>query len=263
MDELALARELADMADEISLHYFQKDPPTETKHDGSLVTAADKEIESALRNRIAEAFPGHGVLGEEAGVQGDPDGPMWVIDPIDGTNNFAAGIPIYGSLIGFCVDGKSQVGIASSPALSERYEAAIGDGARMNGKPISVSDVTELGESMVSSGGVRWLRQTGYETAWSNIVDKVRRDRSFGDFWGHMLVARGAAEVMIEPLLAPWDIVPLIVIIEEAGGRTTQFDGSPYPADWRYHKTFAASVLTSNGILHEEIRDLLNDASKI
>lgn len=257
MDELALARELADIADEISLRYFQQDPPSERKRDGTLVTVADKQIEEVLRQRISEAFPTHSILGEEEGIEGDPDGPMWVIDPIDGTNNFAAGIPIYGTLIGFHTDGQTQVGIASSPAIGERYEAARGDGARMNGDTIKVSEISALSEAMVTSGGVRWLHQTGYGTAWNNIVDQVGRDRSFGDFWGHMLVARGAAEVMIEPLLAPWDIVPLIVIVEEAGGSLTQFDGNPYPDEWRHTQRFGASVLSTNGRLHDQLIGLL------
>src|SRR5688500_5685024 len=129
MDELQLARELADIADEISLSYFSKDPEVTTKYDGTLVTIADREIGTALRKRISEVCPDHGVRGEEQGFSGDRDRPIWVLDPIDGTNNFAWGLPIYATLIALRVEGVTQVGVASAPALNERYEGAIGDGA--------------------------------------------------------------------------------------------------------------------------------------
>ena len=155
---LGFALELADVADEISLRYFSRSPAVFTKQDGTLVTQADREIETVLRERIEERFPGHVVLGEEQGLSGGGVGvgvgvgsgsPRWVVDPIDGTNNFAWGIPIFATLIALQVGGETEVGVVSAPALGERYDAAAGLGARMNGSPIRVSDVGTLAQSRV------------------------------------------------------------------------------------------------------------------
>jgi histidinol-phosphatase len=253
VDELSLARSLADIADEIALRHFRRNPEVAVKKDGTLVTEADREIEGALRVRINEVFPDHGVLGEEHGLEGDRDAPIWVIDPIDGTNNFAAGVPIFASLIGLRVEGRTEVGVASAPALGERYEAARGDGARMNGEPIRVSEVSRLEEATLCYGGWKWMEMAGIVEKWAPIVRRARRDRGFGDFWGHLLVARGAAEVMAEPTLAIWDIVALEVIVEEAGGRMTTFSGARYPESRMWGPEGEGSCLTTNGHLHDEI----------
>ena len=142
------------MADDIAMRYFSRSPEVFTKQDGTLVTQADREIETALRERLVERFPAHAVLGEEEGlsgagaggpgVSGEPAVPRWVVDPIDGTNNFAWGIPIFATLIALQVDGETKVGVVSAPALGERYDAAAGLGARMNASPIAVSSGTHL-----------------------------------------------------------------------------------------------------------------------
>lgn len=249
MDELALARELADIADPIAMSHFRPGIETSTKDDGTLVTIADQQIEEALRKRIREAFPEHAILGEESGLEGSRDGPVWVLDPIDGTNNYAWGIPIFGTLIALRVGGRTEVGIASAPALRERYEGARGDGARMNGLPIHVSDVSTIEEARINYGSHRGIVQYGLGDAWADILRRSRRERGIGDFWGHMLVARGASEVMVEPALAIWDVAALEVIVEEAGGRIGQFNGEPYPND----STSSATCLTTNGLLHDQL----------
>ena len=228
-----------------------------TKQDGTLVTQADREIETVLRGRIEGRFPGHVVLGEEQGLSGGGTGPddsgvgsgsgspRWVVDPIDGTNNFAWGIPIFATLIALQVGGETEVGVVSAPALGERYDAAAGLGARMNGSPITVSDVATIAESRVgfaSWGG--WV-EAGLDRQWGSILTRCRRSRGFGDFWGHMLVARGAAEAMAEPDLQPWDVAALSVIVAEAGGRLTDFSGAPFRG--------RGSCLTTNGRVHDEI----------
>lgn len=253
MDELDLARELADVADEISLRYFSRNPETSTKQDGTLITIADQQIEEELRKRIRERFPNHAVFGEENGLEGDPGGPVWILDPIDGTNNYAWGIPIYGTLIGLRVEGRTIVGVASAPALSERYEAARGDGARMNGEPIHVSDVSMIDDARVCYGSHRGIAIKGFGERWYEILTRSRRERGFGDFWGHMLVARGAQDVMAEPSLALWDVAALEVIVEEAGGLITTFWGEPFPDSSLRGPREDASCLTTNGALHREI----------
>jgi histidinol-phosphatase len=245
MDELALARELADIADEIAMRYFNHDPATQIKADGTIVTEADQQIEAALRKRIGEVFPGHAILGEEDGLQGDPEAPTWVIDPIDGTNNFAWGIPIFGTLIALRIGGRTEAGVASAPALGERYEAARGDGARMNGAPIKVSTVSRIEDSRICYASWTWWAASPYAGRWLEILSRCKRSRGFGDFWGHALVARAAAEAMAEPSLSLWDVAALEVIIEEAGGKMTTFDGGPF--------TQKGTCLTTNGALHDQL----------
>jgi histidinol-phosphatase len=248
-EELAFALELADVADAISMRYFSllpsRSPEAHTKQDGTLVTAADREIEQAIRARIAKRFPEHAVLGEEGGQHGHHDAPLWVIDPIDGTNNFAWGIQIFATLIGLQIGGETVVGVVSAPALGERYHAATGEGAWLNGSPIHVSAVGTIAESRIvyaSWGG--WV-EAGLDRRWASILTRCRRSRGFGDFWGHMLVARGAAEAMAEPDLQPWDVAALQVIVAEAGGRLTDFEG------WPFHRR--GSCLSTNGAIHDQI----------
>lgn len=244
VNELELARELADVAGGIALRHFLADPETSIKKDGTLVTVADREIEEQLRRRIRERFPGHAVFGEEDGLQGEASAPTWVIDPIDGTNNFAWGIPIFATLIALRVGGRTEVGLVDAPALEERYEAARGDGARLNGAPINVSDVATIEQARLCyADWAGW--QEGAGERWLGLLRRCRRSRGFGDFWGHMLVARGAADAMAEPELALWDVAALEVIVEEAGGRIGAFDGSPFRAP--------GSCLTTNGRLHEAL----------
>lgn len=256
MDELDLARQMADIADEIAISYFyySRDKGPTLKGDGTIVTLADTEIEAALRSKIADTFPDHAVLGEEDGLVGDPRGPVWVIDPIDGTNNFAWGIPIFATLIALRVEGKTQIGVVTAPALDERYEASRGGGASMNGDPINVSDVADVEASRINYGSLKGMQEAGYGRQWSSLLARCRRERGFGDFWGHMLVARGAADVMAEPSLSIWDVAALEVVIEEAGGTVTGFDGKPYPGG---PAEGPSSLLTTNGLLHQAILEQL------
>lgn len=244
-----LARECADIADEISMRYFQRDPEVSVKQDGTLVTVADREAETAISKRIAEAFPGHAILGEEHGLQGDAGAPTWIIDPIDGTNNFAWGVPIFATLIALRIDGRTTIGVASAPALAERYEAARGDGARMNGEPIRVSSSDDLSQARICYSSHRSWEGRAEREAWFNLLVGARRDRGFGDFWGHMLVARGAADVMGEPSLAIWDVAAIEVIVEEAGGRLSGFTGNPYMQSPEGDGT----ALSTNGVLHDQV----------
>jgi histidinol-phosphatase len=247
-DELAFAVGLADVADEIAMRFFSRSPEVFTKQDGTLVTQADRDIETALRERLVARFPGHAVMGEEEGLSGGGPGPhvpQWVVDPIDGTNNFAWGIPIFATLIALQVDGETRVGVVSAPALGERYDAAAGLGARMNGSPIAVSPVATLAEARVGFASWRGWVEAGLDRQWASILTRSRRSRGFGDFWGHMLVARGAADVMAEPDLQPWDVAALSVIVAEAGGRLTNFAGAPFRG--------RGSCLTTNGLVHDEI----------
>ncbi|MFN2611719.1 MAG: inositol monophosphatase [Actinomycetota bacterium] len=253
MDELELAKQLGAMGAEIAMKHFSHDPAVRVKKDGTLVTIADTEIEAAIRKRIAEVFSSHAILGEEEGLMGDPSAPTWIIDPIDGTNNYAWGIPVFATLVALRVEGRTIVGVADAPALNEIYDAARGNGARMNGKPIQVSQVETLAESRFCYGSRSGWEHESAADAWWSMVDRAKRDRGFGDFWGHMLVARGAAEVMAEPNLNPWDVMALEVIVEEAGGRLTGFAGQAYPDPLINAPKGDKSCLSTNGSIHAEV----------
>lgn len=259
MDELEFARQLSEEAAAIAMKHFSKDPETSVKKDGTLVTIADREIESRLRERIKARFPEDGLLGEEEGLEGDPHGRIWIIDPIDGTNNYAWGIPIFATLIALRVEGRTRVGVASAPALGEIYEAAEGDGARMNGKSIRVSDVGTIEEARVCYSSHSGWAKRGSPEKWWPIVDAAKRDRGLGDFWGHMLVARGAADIMAEPSLAMWDVAALEIIVEEAGGQISGFSGASYPNSRMTASDGDGSCLSTNGVLHEVVVRALSD----
>jgi histidinol-phosphatase len=248
----AFALELADVADAISLRRFGGPVPSVTKLDGTPVTEADRAIEAALRDRVERAFPDHGWLGEETGGRLDPAAPTWVIDPIDATKNYLRGIPVFATLIAVVVDGRAVVGVASAPALGERWDAAHGQGARRNGAPVGVSAIAGLHDAHVLHGGLDWYRAD--PRLWEllgRLADMAWRTRGFGDFWNHLLVAGGMAEVVFESDLKPWDIAALECIVTEAGGRMTAFDGAP--------ALTSGDVLTTNGLLHAPMQDLLRD----
>jgi histidinol-phosphatase len=203
--DLALALSLADDADRISLARFRAlDLHVETKLDSTPVSEADRAVEAALRERLARERPDDPVLGEEEGG-GDESG--WVLDPIDGTRNYTRGIPVWATLIAFA----DRVAVVSAPALGRRWWAERGAGAFADGKRISVSSVERLEDATLLYGLERPPPARAYD-AWHL--------RGFGDFWAHMLVAEGAAEVAVDaPGLAIWDWMPMTVVVEEAGGR--------------------------------------------
>lgn len=243
-EELAFANELADEASRIGLSYFRGSFGVRTKADDTPVTEADLAIEAMVRSAIRERFPGDAVLGEEAGAEGEA-ARRWIVDPIDGTRNFADGIQVWATLIALAVDERPVLGVVSAPALGERYEAVRGRGARMNGETIHASRTERVGHASILHAGLSDWLEGGYGPQLLGVLREGRRNRAFGDFWGHMLVARGSADVCFEPELATWDWAALEVVVEEAGGRMTRFDGSPL--------THGGSVLTSNGVLHDEL----------
>lgn len=213
-DDLAFALSLADDADAISLARFRAaDLHVETKPDLTPVSEADRLVESTLRARIERERPGESVLGEEEG--GDDTG--WILDPIDGTRNYTRGIPIWATLIAF----DDRVAVVSAPALGRRWWAARGQGAYANGERIHVSAIDRIEDATILYALDRPVPKRAWD-AWHL--------RGFGDFWAHMLVAEGAAEVAVDALgLALWDTAPLGIILEEAGGR---FDD---PVSWNGH----------------------------
>jgi histidinol-phosphatase len=198
-EELVFANQLADEAAEIGIRYFRGSFEVHRKADTTPVTEADIAIEDLLRRRIAERFPGHAVLGEEQGLAGESER-VWVIDPIDGTKNFAARIQIWGTLIALVERDRPVVGVVGAPALGERYAAARGGGSTLNGEPIRVSEEKDLSRALLVWGSIDWTG-TAQREAYLSLAHEAGRTRAFGDFWSHALVARGAAVAMMEEAL--------------------------------------------------------------
>ncbi len=247
--ELVFAREVADRAAEIAMGLFMRDVMVSIKPDSTPVTEADLAVEAMFRELVADRFPADGVIGEEGGGSEGSDR-LWVIDPIDGTKNFSDGVPVWATLLALHVEGRGVLGVISAPAMGDRYEAVRGGGASWNGRAIHVSDRAKLSEAfLVYSSVDGWIGSQHWEP-FLGLIRDTRRTRGFGDFWGHALVARGAADVMVERDLAIWDWAALRVVSEEAGGRVTTFEGTEL-----FHRS---SVITSNGLLHAELVDRLS-----
>jgi histidinol-phosphatase len=249
-EELRFALELADVADEITLAHFRSESlQVDRKPDLTEVTQADRDVETALRELIARERPGEGVLGEEFGSEAG-DGPArWILDPIDGTRNYTRGIPVYATLIALEVEGRIEVGVASAPALQRRWWAARGEGAYANGWQVRVSSVARLDDAVISYPDLSSFSQRGLLEEIVRIDARAWHPRGFGDFWQHLLVAEGCLDAALEPFANLWDLAPLIVIVEEAGGRLTDFGGEP--------RVDGGDAIVSNGLLHDELVGLL------
>jgi histidinol-phosphatase len=252
---LEVAQAACDEADELARAHFRRDLQIETKPDRSFVTQADTAIERRIRERLADAFPDHGLVGEEYGTSDGGATVRWYIDPIDGTHNFIRGIPLFGTLLAVERDGELQAAVMSAPALDERWWAHRGGGAwardRADAEPrrIAVSGISSLGDTLILYGSGRDIIESGRAPGFAALLHDVWRERGFGDFWGYALIAEGAAEAMIEVDLSPWDAAAPALIVEEAGGRATDLDGQ--------RAIDSGTFLTSNGHLHDTIRERL------
>jgi histidinol-phosphatase len=249
--ELEFALEVAKIGGEVAIEHYRRDPHRSRKDDGTWVTEADIATEAALRSHIASAWPDHNILGEEEGLtsadggEPRPGASTWVVDPIDGTHNFMSEIPVWATLVALRIDGRSVVGVAHAPALGETYDAATNLGARFNGHRIEVDAIDSLDEATIFFGGEGGFKLHDFEAVRDELTRAAWRTRGFGDFWGHVLVARGAGHAMLEANVSLWDVASLEVILEEAGGRLTHFDGSQFSGK--------GTCLSSNGVLHETI----------
>jgi histidinol-phosphatase len=241
--DLDLALDLAGIADAVTVPRFRAaDLKVETKPDTTPVSEADRAAEEALREHLAAARPGDGILGEEYGTTGTADR-RWILDPIDGTMNYVRGIPVWGTLIALEIAGEVRVGVVSAPAIGHRWWAARGLGAWRNGDPIRVSAVASLGDAQLSYNAWATAEGAGLGPQMIDLERRCWRTRGYGDFWSHMLVAEGAADLAVEPIAAVWDLAPLKIVVEEAGGRFTDLSGAP--------RLDGGNALSSNGLLHE------------
>jgi histidinol-phosphatase len=247
---LDVALAACDEADAIARRHFRRDLEIVAKPDRTFVTQADTAIERVLRERILAAFPDHGLVGEEYGVEAGDAAVRWYIDPIDGTHNFMRGIPLFGTLLAVERDGELQVGVMSAPALRERWYAWRGGGAWAVAageapRRLRVSGVSSVADAQVLYGSGHDIESSGRAPGFRGLLADAWRERGFGDFWGYALVAEGAAEAIVEVDLSPWDAAAPLVIVEEAGGRATDFEGRR-AIDTR-------TFLATNGVLHDEI----------
>lgn len=254
--DLAVARQLADLADGITTARFRAaDLTVRSKPDLSLVTDADRAVEQAIRQRLAELRPSDALLGEEFGSTGDRER-QWVIDPIDGTHNFVRGVPVWATLIGLLVDGQPVVGMVSAPALGQRWWAATGHGAHGQAaggrsRRLRVSAVTELSDASLSYSSLHGWATVGRLPRLLELLGRLWRSRAYGDFWSYMLVAEGAVDLAAEPELSLWDMAALAPIVTEAGGRFTGLDG--------VDGVHSGNAAASNGLLHEALLAALGD----
>jgi histidinol-phosphatase len=243
------ALEAAHRAAQAALRHFTGNIQVEWKSDHSPVTVADREAEESLRADLHRAFPGDGFLGEEFGDTPGSSGYRWIIDPIDGTRSFVRGVPIWATLVGLEHQGEQIAGVAVAPAMGATWRALRGDGTWYNDRRVRVSDITDLSKAMMFYSSLSWFLKARRQDQFLDLTLRTERQRGFGDFYGHVLVAQGAGEIMIEHGVHAWDVAALKPIVEEAGGRFTTWTGG--------HGINEPDVIASNGKLHDEVLAIL------
>jgi histidinol-phosphatase len=255
-DDLSLALELVDIADAITLARFRSvDLEVQTKPDLTPVSEADTAVEEALRARLSEARPRDSIIGEEGGESARAAPRRWIIDPIDGTKGYVRGMPVWATLLALEEEGQLTVGVVSAPALGRRWWAGRGRGAfardTLSPEPrrMRVSAVSQLADAQLSFGDLDDWAAIGRRDRLLALADRCWRARGLGDFWSYMLVAEGAAEIAVDPVVSLWDMAASQVIVEEAGGRQTDLAGDPRPD--------GGSGLASNGLLHQAALEIL------
>jgi len=244
--DVAFAHRLADAADAITLARFRAlDLHVETKPDLTPVSEADRAAEEAIRQLVASSGRGEGVLGEELGDDGTER--KWIVDPIDGTKSYVRGIPVWATLLALEREGVVDAALVSAPVLRRRWWAVRGEGAFADGEPCRVSSVARIADATVSTTSVSRMPH-----GWHELARRSWSPRGFADFWQYCLLAEGAIELAAEDGLNVWDFAAVHLLVEEAGGRCTTFDGDA-PA----HRS---SFLATNGRVHDEALSLLGAA---
>jgi len=246
---LDFAVRLAREAGDIINRHFKGSVTVERKRDNSLVTIADREAESHLRAAIEQAFPDDGILGEEEVEKIGSSERRWIIDPLDGTYSFVHGVPLFGVLIGLEVDGEPSLGVVNLPALDEIVYAARELGCFWNGEPARVSSTSSLAEALLLATDFGACEQYGFGRAAEVLQRQANARRTWGDCYGHILVATGRADVMLDPVMNVWDCAALLPILEEAGGTFT---------DWQGQKTiYGGNAISTNGLLFDEVMGIV------
>lgn len=246
----AFAGRLADLAREVLLPaHARVETEVEVKSDGTPVTVADKEAERRMRAAIRAAYPDHGILGEEFGPENVDAEFCWVLDPIDGTKSFLSRVPLYVTLIGLRHEGEPALGLIDQPVLGERI---VGDNrvCELNGRPVRVAEAA-LKDAVVVSTDLDNVRRLHRGARWHRLADSVAHVRTWGDGYGHLLVAAGRAHVVADPVMNPWDLVPVLPILRGAGAVVT---------DWRGGDALAGgNVIAAAPDLHAAVLRALYD----
>ena len=243
---LEFLKECADQADDITLHYFNKANYDISEKDNSTpFTQADLECETKIRELAEDYYPNIPILGEEHGQCDKSEKLKLIIDPIDATRNFIRGLPFFATLLAIEVDGEVIAGVVSSPATRERWWAHKNGGSVYNNRPIHVSNIETLEESQAFHGTLDGQEAKGAPGGFIPLLRKTARQRGFGDYYSHVLVAMGCGEFAVDFNLQAWDIAPLQIIVEEAGGCFTDIQGEK--------SIYNHNIITSNSVIHEQV----------
>ena len=244
---LALAEQAARIAGDVIMPLYWSGTTVNLKSDGTPVTRADRDAEEAIREYLGRELPGHGILGEEFGETPGDGHFRWVLDPIDGTKSFIHHVPLFGTLVALEFDGEPVVGVIACHAAGETASAATGLGTRINGELARVSTIDSLAKATVLITSVQRM-----PTYHPGVLDAVYAEadliRTWGDCYGYLAVAAGRAEVMMDPVMNPWDVAALYPVVSEAGGRITTWPGDARPGD---------SCLASNGLVHDRMLEIV------
>ena len=249
---IALVRELADESgDLIRRHFRSPSLAVELKTDQTPVTEADRAAEEVMRRKIRARFPDHGIMAEELGSERTDAEYVWVLDPIDGTKSFVSGVPLFGTLIGVLHRGEPILGAIHQPILRE---LCLGDGTTttLNGRRVRVRSTARLADAVLLASDTTTAARYQDGAAWERLVSKVRWLRTWGDCYGYLLVASGEADVMTDPVMSPWDLLPLVPIIRGAGGVITDWEGGD--------PVRGSSSIAANPALHAEVMACLRTA---
>lgn len=255
MDEyLAFASALAEASGEVINGYFRKGVDVSYKSDRTPLTIADLEAENLMRQMIQNAYPEHGIIGEEHGHY-QPDAEFqWALDPIDGTRSFAAGNVSFGTIIGLM---RNNVPLVGAIHISMQGQLLVGDGkqAWLNGAPTSVRDCSAIAEATLLTTSHWDMHKHRDGAAFDALSRRVRLYRTWGDCYGYYLVATGHVDIMVDPAMSIWDLAALVPIIEGAGGEITDYQGKdPLSCE--------GTVATAGGI-HADVIQALNPVNEI
>ena len=243
-------RALVEKSGEVITPYFAKAGlAVEIKEDRTIVTQADREAEAVMRLLIRQKYPRHGILGEEFGPENASAEFVWTLDPIDGTISFARGCPLFGTLIGLLHDGKPILGALHNPIV---HQLCIGDNTEttVNGRAVRLREVHRLSEATLLTTDVASIGEYQNGEGFEKLLRRTKLFRTWGDCYGYLLVASGGADIMLDPMMSPWDIVPLIPIIQGAQGVITTWAGTDAAQ--------GNSCVAANKSLHPQVLEILN-----
>lgn len=242
---------VARAAGAVALRHYRTALTVESKGDGSPVTVADREAERAARDWLAQRFPDDGILGEEYGALDGTSGRRWLLDPIDGTKSFVRGVPLWGTLVAVAEGDTVLAGAAYFPAVDEIVAAAPGEGCWWNGRRAHVSDTATLAGATALVTDDRTFARSALREGWRTLAAEAGVSRSWGDCFGYLLVATGRAEIMVDPIINPWDAACFQPIIEEAGGVFTDLRGN--------RTAFGGDAIATNAALAATARGYFDD----